>query len=91
MKTIIVLRALTAVEVCTHPEWYDESAPDCVNPLLYVKEIVFSVYSDLCHEIAGIGESCDITAVPALSSVIGYLIHTFWPPLKHLAHCISSH
>jgi len=68
--------------VCTHPERYDESAPDCVNPLLYVKEIVVPVYSDLCHEIAGISQSCDITAVLALSYVIGYPIHTFWPPLN---------
>jgi len=43
----LVLRALTAVPVCTHPERYDASAPDCVNPLLYVKRL-FSLCTVIC-------------------------------------------
>jgi len=37
-----------------------------------------------CREVAGLGQYCDISAVLAVSSVLGIPVQTFWPPLRGL-------
>jgi len=51
-------------------------------PLRNVPGIVLVSLQDVLAEVEGAGRSCGVTAVLALSAVIGCPIHTFWPPLS---------
>ena len=77
-----ILRARSAAEMLLHPEWYDASRADSRHPLRSEPEIVLPEYEEECLEIACLGQAVGVTAVLALSAIIGYPIHTFWPPLN---------
>ena len=76
------LRLLAGDEIRAFPEWYDGFRPDSLHPLRNVAGIVLVSLQDVLAEVEGAGRSCGVTAVLALSAVIGCPIHTFWPPLS---------
>ena len=80
----ILFRTLAAVEVFEHRTWYDASDANSEHPLRKVADIVLPSYDELCREVAGLGQYCDISAVLAVSSVLGLPVQTFWPPLHGL-------
>jgi len=82
----LLLRALAALEIREHREWYDVSAADCLHPFRNNSGIVLAAYDVVCKEVGSVGCSCDITAVLALSAVTGTPIQTWWPPLSGALH-----
>jgi hypothetical protein len=76
------LRAKTAYEVMRNRDWYDVQSPNCKHTLLNVNEIVLANYSIVLKEVIRSRCSCDVTAILALSSVVGLPIQMFWPPLR---------
>jgi len=72
------LKARSAAEMLLHPEWYDASRADSRHPLRSDKYILLPQYEDACLEIACLGQAVGVTALLALSAVIGYHIYTFW-------------
>jgi len=79
-----ILRGLAAAEILQHPQWYDAHRIDTMHPLRCVPEIVLPEYNDVCVEVCTSGQPAGVTEVMALSAVIGFPIHTFWPPLSGL-------
>ena len=76
-----------------HPQWYDAERVDSRHPLRNEPHILLPQYEEACCEVSWSGQAVGVTAVLALSAVIGYPIHTFWPPLsgsltRH--HCHGS-
>ena len=76
------LRGRSAAEMLLHPEWYDACRADRRHPLRSDPDILLPEYEDACLEIAGLGQAVGVTALLALSAVIGYPIYTFWPPIN---------
>jgi len=76
------LRQLAATEMLQHPQWYDAERVDSRHPLRNEPDILLPQYEEACCEVSWSGQAVGVTAVLALSAVIGYPIHTFWPPLS---------
>ena len=75
-------RLLTAEEIRSFPEWYDAYGPEGLHPLKHVQTVKLGKLDEVIQEVETAGSSCGVTAVLALSSVIGRPIHLFWPPLR---------
>ena len=80
------LRRLAATEMLQHLRWYDAERVDSRHPLRNEPHILLPQYEEACCEVSWSGQAVGVTAVLALSAVIGYPIHTFWPPLKWLSY-----
>ena len=80
------LRLLVTDEVRMYPQWYDPDRSDSVHPLRHVPDIVLGTYADVCAEVSSLNRDCSITAVLAVSAVVGYPIYSFWPPLCGSVH-----
>jgi len=68
-----------------HLQWYDAEHVDSRHPLRNEPDIFLPQYDEAC-EVSWSGQAFGVTAVLVLSAVIGYPIHTFWPPLKWLSY-----
>jgi len=77
----IQLRALAAVEILSNPDWFDTTSQHCMHLLKDNAYVVLPSYTALCTEVCGIGHWCGISTILALSSVTGFPIQTFWPPI----------